>query len=73
MGMWRRRRECVGRDLGFVFEDFIEGGGEQPGRGEDVGSALAFEEEGEPEGELGAVGWAEGLCCALKSLVLVLR
>ncbi len=29
----------------------------EPGRGEDVGAALAFEEEGEPEGEGGAVGW----------------
>ena len=37
----------------------------EPGRGEDVGAALAFEEEGEPEGERGAVGWVEGWCWAL--------
>lgn len=49
-----------------MFEDFVEGGGEEPGWGEDVGSALAFEKEGEPEGELGAEGWAEGLCCSLE-------
>lgn len=37
----------------------------EPGWGEDVGAALAFEEEGEPEGEGGAVGWVEGWCWAL--------
>lgn len=36
----------------------------EPGWGEDVGAALAFEEEGEPEGEGGAVGWVEGWCWA---------
>ncbi len=31
----------------------------KPGWGEDVGAALAFEEESKPEGEGGAVGWVE--------------
>jgi len=32
----------------------------QPGGRDDVGAALLFEEEGEPEGEFGAVGRAQG-------------
>lgn len=32
----------------------------EPGWGGNVGAALAFEEEGEPEGESRAVGWGEG-------------
>lgn len=37
----------------------------QPGGREDVGAALLFEEEGEPEGEVGSVWWAEGRGFAL--------
>ena len=70
-GVWMgwKRREGLRGGFSFVFEDFVEGGGEEPGRGEDVGSALAFEEEGEPEGEGGSVGWSEGFCCALGAFV----
>ena len=39
--------------------------GGEPGWGEDVGAALAFEKEGEPEGEGGAVGRVEWRCWAL--------
>lgn len=48
-----------------MLEDSVEGGGEEPGWGENVGAALAFEEEGEPEGDGCAVGWPEGGCWAL--------
>lgn len=73
-GQWRRRGEGV---LVFVvlrldFEDKFEGFGVEPGRGEDVGAALAFEEEGEPEGEGGASGWKEGGDGALYEEVLVM-
>jgi hypothetical protein len=46
----RWRRESLGGCFGFVFEDFVQGGWEEPWWGEDVGSALSFEEECEPEG-----------------------
>ncbi len=52
--MWGRGK---GRGGVFELEDFIEGGGCEPWRREDVGAALAFEEEGKPEREGGAVGW----------------
>ena len=47
-GQWRRRGESVlvFVVLGLDFEDEFEGFGVEPGRGEDVGAALAFEEEG---------------------------
>ena len=41
-------------------EDLRERRHAEPRRGEDVGAALALEEEGEPEGERGAVGGLEG-------------
>lgn len=31
----------------------------------DACAALALEEEGEPEGDFGAMGWAEGGCATL--------
>jgi len=43
----------------------MEGRGGEPGWGEDVGAALAFEEESEPEGERSTVGGVEGWCWAL--------
>lgn len=46
--------------FGFAVDDGREGGGVEPGGADDVGAALLFEEEGEPEGEFGAVGGAEG-------------
>lgn len=46
--------------MGFLEEEKVEGGGGEPGGGEDVGAVLAFEEEGEPEWEGGAVGGLEG-------------
>jgi hypothetical protein len=63
-----RRREFEGGGLGFVFEDSFEGGGEEPGGWEDVSSSLAFEEEGEPQGEGRAVRWTESGSCALAVL-----
>jgi len=51
-----------------VLEDSVEGGGEEPGWGENVGAALAFEEEGEPEGDGCAVGWPEGGCWASEKI-----
>lgn len=61
-GQWRWRREgvLVFVVLGLDFEDELQRFGVEPGRREDVGTALAFEEEGEPEGEGGASGWEEG-------------
>ena len=58
--MGRRRGECVGCYFCFVLEDPFEGGGEEPGWRENIGSALAFEEEGKPEGERRTVWWSEG-------------
>lgn len=37
----------------------MEGEGGEPGWWEDVGAALAFEEEGEPEGKKGSIGRIE--------------
>jgi len=71
VGVWRRRREFEGRGLGFVFEDSFEGGGEEPGWWEDVSSSLAFEEEGEPEGQRRAMRRAESRRWALWMLDLV--
>ncbi len=56
-----------------MSEDSFEGGGEEPRGWEDVGAALAFEEEGKPEGEVGAVRWAEVRCWALGGGMLVMR
>lgn len=39
-----------------------------PGWWEDVCAALAFEEEGQPEGEGGTAGWEEGLDGALQCM-----
>jgi hypothetical protein len=47
--MRRGRRESLGRDFGFVFEDSFERRGKKPWWGNNVGSSLAFEEEGKPE------------------------
>lgn len=58
-GGWRRG-EGRGVFFGFAVDDGREGGGVEPGRADDVGAALLFEEEGEPEGEFGAVRGAEG-------------
>lgn len=41
------------------MDDFAEGVGVQPRRGHNVGSTLAFEEEGEPERDILASGRAE--------------
>lgn len=58
-GRWRWG-EGGGVFFGFPVDDGREGGGVEPGRADDVGAPLLFEEEGEPEGEFGAVGGAEG-------------
>jgi hypothetical protein len=50
---------------GLELEDCGERRGREPGGREDVGAALAFEEEGEPEGEGGALGGNEGGGAAL--------
>lgn len=42
-----------------------EGGGVEPRGREDVGAALALEEEGEPEGNIASSGRSEGWCWAL--------
>lgn len=65
MGVRRRRRECLWGDFGLVLEDALEGVDEEPGRREDIGAALALEEESEPEGDGGAVRRAERGCWAL--------
>ena len=72
-GQWRWRREgvLVFVVLGLDFEDELQRFGVEPGRGEDVGTALAFEEEGEPEREGGASGWKEGGDGALFEELLV--
>jgi hypothetical protein len=59
-GVGRRVGEDFWVELGLVVDYFGKGGWVQPGRGEDVGAALFFEEEGEPEGEVGSVWGAEG-------------
>lgn len=43
-----------------MFQDSFEGGRQEPGWWEDVGSSLALEEECEPERQGSAVWWAEG-------------
>jgi len=45
--------------LDFDFEDVGQRGDGEPGRGDDVGSSLLFEEEREPEGERGGKRWVE--------------
>jgi hypothetical protein len=40
--MWRRRREGLGVDFGFLLEDPLKRGREEPGRWKDIGSSLAF-------------------------------
>lgn len=52
----------------FELEHFAEGFGVEPWWGHDVGAALAFEQDGEPEGEVGALGWDEGFGWALGEL-----
>lgn len=49
VGVRWRGRECLSRYFGFVFQDFVERGGEEPWWGEDVGSTLALEEKGQPQ------------------------
>jgi hypothetical protein len=43
----------------------IDSRGAPPGGGLDVCSSLAFEEEGQPEWESGAVGWSQSCCWSL--------
>ena len=56
----RRFREGERVAFGLAVEDVGERGRVQPAWREDVGAALFFEEEGEPEGEVGSVRRAEG-------------
>ena len=46
---------------GFQFEDLGEAVGVEPGWGHDVGAFLPFEQAGEPEGEVGALGRDQGV------------
>lgn len=62
----RRLAEGFGVDDGLEADDLGERGWVQPGGRHDVGAALFFEKEGEPEGELGAPGGLEGWCFALR-------
>lgn len=57
--------EGLGVGDGFEADDFGERGWVQPGGRDYVGAALFLEEEGEPEGELGAVRRFEGRGFAL--------
>ena len=59
------RRELLGVVGCFVFEDRGEGGGGEPGRGEDRQAALTFEEDGKPEGKGRALGREERVGWAL--------
>ena len=45
--------------LFLVFMDGGEGGRVEPLGRDDVGAFLAFQQEGEPEGYVGALGWVE--------------
>ncbi len=47
------------------FEDVGEILGEEIGRRQDVRAALAFKEDGEPEGSVGSLGRDEGACRTL--------
>src|SRR5438128_1910539 len=51
--------ESFGVFFGLAADEVGEGGWVQPGRRDNVGAALLLEEEGEPQGEVGAVWWAE--------------
>lgn len=55
--------------LGLDLKNQGERFGVQPGGREDVGAALALEEEGEPEGEGGAAGWLEWFGWALQFVI----
>ena len=56
----RRRRGEGGRVLvRLAVDDLGEGGRVQPRRGDDVGAPLLLEEKRQPQGQLGAVRWAE--------------
>lgn len=52
--------------VGFEIEEGLERGGREPGWRGDVCAFLAFEEEGEPEGELGWKWGVEAFCRALE-------
>lgn len=49
------------------MHDFLQRGGEKPGRRHDVCAALLLEEEGEPKGEVGAARGSEGWGLALST------
>lgn len=49
----------------FLPDDLGKGGWVQPCWRDDICATLFLEEDGEPEGELGAVWWSEGRCGAL--------
>lgn len=70
-GGWWRGGELVRVDFGLAVDQVVEGGGVEPRGWDDVGAALLFEEEGEPEGEVGAVGWFEGDCGALLVMLVL--
>lgn len=70
--MRRRRREGLRGGLGLVLEDPLKGGREEPGRRENIGAALAFKEESEPERERRAMRWPERLGWALNKKLSVL-
>lgn len=52
--------------VGFEIEEGLERGGGEPGWRRDVGAFLAFEEESEPEWELGWKWGVEAFCRALE-------
>jgi hypothetical protein len=62
---WWRGGEFLRVDFCLAVNQVSERGWVKPGWWDDVCTALFFEEEGEPEGEVGAVRRPEGLCCAL--------
>ena len=43
--MWRRRREGLRIYVGFLLENALERRREEPGRWENVGSSLTFQEK----------------------------
>lgn len=57
--------ELLWLDFSLAVDEVCKGGGVQPWWWNDVRSSLLFEEEGEPEREVGTVRWAEGWCFAL--------
>lgn len=60
-----RWREGLRVDVRLDVDDFGQRRRVQPGRRHDVGALLLLEQQGQPERDLGPVGWSQRRCLAL--------